>query len=568
MAGILGALTAAALYGETNPALSIELDQLEEAIYAPAFYDATQLPPAHFLGYRIPAGNGYGIAGIAPRAFSQDFYNRIYIAPRNIDLGNMVTAQVREVVVWNAYLDQSVTLEATSLVDGDGIAVTGPGALPLDFLPQQERIWTLTIASQGAPTIDATFTFEFEALGSQSVRIVGKRLNAWILPADWTQPVEESLAWLTDLQRAKSGPTDRIPLRAAPRRSWEFSLVEGKRERRIIENLIYDWSARIWALPVWPDVSLVPGPLASGADRVAVATAGRDFNVGSLAMLWADVQRYELFQVAEIADDEVVFARPTTQDWPRGTRLYPCRTARLAEAPAIRRRSNQVITARVRFDADEPCDWPAIAPVVTYLGIPVFEQRSDESDDPSATYARDLVRIDGDVGLIEVDDFSGLVMGRQSHAWKLFGRSERAAHRSLLYWLQGRAQNVWLPTWTDDVEVLEPLGETSEVLVVAWAGISRSLRQQPGRRHLRIELTTGQVFYREVQNSAEIDGDREQLLLDASLGMSVATHQVRLICWMALVLQESDRIEISHVNDIEGYAQARTTFMHDGGNEP
>lgn len=568
MSGLIGAITAAALYGETNPALSIELSQHTEAVLAPAIYDRPRPAAAQSLGDRIAAGNGYGLLGVAERAFSRDFYDRLYIAPRRIDLGNMVGAQVRELAVWNAYRENSVTLETVSLANGDGIAATGPAALPLAFLPLQERIWTVTVSDQGAPSIEAALTFTFAGLDGLMVEITGTRLNAWIVPADWGTPVDETLTWLTDLQRALDSSTLRIPCRETPRRTLEFGVIEGRVERRIIEAMIYDWSGRIWALPIWPDVTLMPTAIALGADRVALDTAGLDFSVGSLAMLWADVRTYELLEVAAIAPGEVVFARPTTRAWPLGTRVYPCRTARLSEAPAIRRKNDQVIAARVRFEIDEPCEWPAIAPTTMYLGHPVFETRSDETEDPSATFSRDLVTIDGDVGLIHVDDFSGQVLGRQSHAWLLHGRAERAAHRSLLYWLQGRTQAVWLPTWADDVELLEAMTSTSELMVVAWAGISRSLRQQAGRRHLRIELTSGEVFHRRVEASTELDSAREQLLLDASLGRAVAPGQVRLVCWMALSLMDSDRIEIAHVNDVDGLARSRTTFIADPGNEP
>lgn len=568
MAGLIGAMTAAALFGEANPALSIDLDALTEAGYAPVYYDPVRPGHAVTTTFRLQDGLGYGRIGRAPAAFGADFYDRVYVSPPRLDLGSVANTQVRQVVVWNAYLDAPVILESTSLVDGDGIAVAAPGVLPLTFAPMQERTWTITVSDQGAPSVNATLGFAFTGLDGLSVRIVGTRINAWVVAADWGQPVDETLAWMTDLQRALNGATTRIPCREAPRRTLEFSLVEGRAERRIIESLIYDWGTRLWALPIWPDVSLLEASLPQGADRIAMATAGLDFAVGSLAMLWMDVRTYELIEVEAIAADELVFSRGTSRAWPKGARVYPCRTARMTDAPMIRRQNDRVITCRVRFEIDEPCAWPAVAPPTTYQGYPVFDTRSDQAEDPSASYSRITVTTDGDVGLVSVDDFSGLVFGRQSHAWKLYGRAERAAHRSLMYWFEGRARAVWLPTWADDVELVEPMTEISEVMVVAWAAISRSLRQQPGRRHLRIELTSGEVFHRRVENSAELDADREQLLLDVALGRAVQPAEVRLICWMALSLQDSDRAEISHVADSHGLAMARTTFIADPGNEP
>jgi hypothetical protein len=568
MAGIIGTFTVAALYGSNNSAISTDLNGYIESGYAPLWTDAVPLPGAVYTGQRIATGNSVAISGMATHSFTDDLYNRVYVSPRAIELGSMVAGQQREVAVWNAFIESTVTLTATDLVDGEGLGLDVPVALPAALLPLQERIWTITVLDDGPPSTQALLNFTFTGLDGVSVAITGTRLNAWMLPADWGLSIDESLNWLTDFQQPLRGGSTRIPLRAAPRRTWEFSIVGDKRERRIIENLLYDWTSKSWALPVWTDMSRLSVPLIAGDNVVPVVTSGLDFNVGSVVMLWADATRYELQEVAEVGSGHLLLARGAASDWPIGTRLYPCRRARLTDAPSITRKSSQVITMRVRFEADEPCDWPAVAPSTTYLGIPVFEQRPETSNDPTSSYVRDVVVIDGDVGLVAVDDFSGLVTGRQTHAWKLYGRDQKTAHRSLLYWLQGRAQNIWLPTWQDDLELAEPMTETGTVMAVNWCGVTRSLRLQPGRRHIRIELTSGQVFHREVQGTTEISAEVERLQIDAALGVAILPGQVRMICWMALSTLSSDRVEITHVGGLDGLARSRTTFASDGGNEP
>jgi hypothetical protein len=171
-----------------------------------------------------------------------------------------------------------------------------------------------------------------------------------------------------------------------------------------------------------------------------------------------------------------------------------------------------------------------------------------------------------------VDDLSGLTWTTQSHAWRLMGRAERAAHRNLLYGLQGRAEALWLPTWTDDLEVIETIGETALTLTVVACGVSRSLRQQAGRRHLRIELTDGAVFYRAIEASSEItlsSGETvERLRLDAAIGRVVRPDQVRLVCWMALVTLASDTVELQHHADSDGLLDCTVSFAGIPAEEP
>lgn len=496
-----------------------------------------------------------------------DYYFRVYLQPQRLDVGNLVSDQVRQVAVWNAFPDRSVTLEQLDLVGGEGVEVSGAES-PVLFRPLQDRSWELTIGTSGPPILDASLNFVFTGLYEIPVAIVGRRLQAWPLPADWGGQVAEHLDWLTDVQQAVDGSEDREPLREAPRRAWEFDLVEGRRERRIIENMVYDWKARVWAMPVMTDISLLADALQIDSGEVPVATAGLDFVAGGLAMLWRDVASFELVEIDQVLADRLVLARPTLSAWPRGTRLYPCRTARLTDAPVWRRKSDQVITSRVRFQAAEPCDWPAVAPPTTYLGRPVLDWRTDEGEDPTASSPRQEVVIDGDIGLVAVDDETGLAWPTQSHARVLHGRAQRAQHRSFLYWCQGRYREFWVPTWADDIELSGPVNGGSSTLFVVRSGIAEHLRQQPGRRHLRIELKSGTVIYRQVMTSAAVDAEREQLLLNSPVGVAIQPQQVRQICWMALKRQASDHAEIAHLADTAGVARVRTSFIGVGRAEP
>lgn len=176
------------------------------------------------------------------------------------------------------------------------------------------------------------------------------------------------------------------------------------------------------------------------------------------------------------------------------------------------------------------------------------------------------------MGRTHADDLSGFAWTMQSHAWRLFGRTERAAHRSLLYGLQGRAEALWLPTGMDDLEVLETIGETALTLTVVACGVTRSLRQQAGRRHVRIELVDGAVFHRAIEASNELtlaNGDlAERLRLDAALGRTITPERVRLVCWMALVTLAGDTVELRHHADSDGLLDCAVSFAGVPAEEP
>ncbi|MGB5908726.1 MAG: hypothetical protein WBG87_14980 [Stenotrophomonas maltophilia] len=506
-------------------------------------------------------------SGPEQRTSFDDWYHRIHVLPLRIDLGNLVTNQVRYVQLWNAYLAPQ-TLNSVGLENGEGIELIGPGSPPLSFVPLQLRRWQLSITTEGAPVIAATLSFDFVALGRRAVTITGNRMSAWMLPPDWERPVTETLAWATDVQQSVGGGEARFPLRSAPRRSWEFSVLADRRERQVLEQALFDWSARTWALPVWNDVSWLQARLALGVQSIPVqAATQRDYRPGGLAMLWKDVATYELVEVASISANSLQLARPTANVWAPGTRVLPCRTARIAETPSLERVTDQVMRSTVRLAAVEICDWPAVAPAPAYRGRPVLEQRPDLDQAQTAEFGRQLVVIDGDIGPVALDDITGKAWPLQSHAWQTWGRTEQANLRSLLYWLQGRAAALWVPSWADDLELIEPALTTSSGIVVAWAGVARFGRAQAGRRHLRIELFSGQVLYRQLIEATELDPQREFLQLDVPHGVALQPSAIRLISWMVLARLSSDTVELSHETDGEGVARCRVSFAGVGAEE-
>lgn len=508
------------------------------------------------------------LVGSIPRSYVRDFYYRVHVIPQQIDLGNLVISQVRNIDVWNAWPDTAQTLDDFLTLNTSGIIITTPGAPPLHFNPLQQRTWTLQIDTRGAPIINATLQWQFDGLAPLFAVITGNRITAWMLPADWSSPVVETLAWLTDVEQALDGSEYREPIRDTPRRQWEFDAVAQGADRQRLEAVMYDWNGRNWALPVWPDVTYLATPLAAGSNAIPVATSGRDFNVGSLLMLWTATDAYELLEVGAIASDHITLAAVTGQDWPAQTRVYPCRISRLTDIPKITRKSDRIITTSARFEATEPCDWPAVAPTASYLGLPVLEDRIDETSDPSAAYGRQLTDLDGDVGMVLVDDITGLAWPTQSHAWLSMGITARSTLRSNLYWLQGTANTLWVPSWADDLTLQAPVTVDAVAITVVNIGVAAHLAQQPGRRHLRIELFDGTVFYRRVTNSSVVDDTHELLNIDTALGRAISAADVRQINWMMLARLASDSVQIAHANTLEGDANVAVNWMGVGAEEP
>jgi hypothetical protein len=565
--GVLQAtLTRSADSGSTLAALSDSLRGFA-ADYWPAHgAEMAASVAAPVLRQAVVAANGRMIVGTRTHMYADDYYDRVHIVPSSIDLGNLVSSQTRTISVWNAWRGRSVELQALTEDNADGITVTGAEP-PQTFAPLQQRDWTISIDQSGPSIVDATLSWVFNTGEVVQAVVTGRRIVAWMLPPDWSDGITETLIWMTDLQQADDGSQLREILREAPRREWQFGVVAGGRQRRILESALYDWGARLWALPVWPDVTWLTAPVAAGVDTLIVDTRHLDYVVGGLAMLYHDERTWEIVEISAITDTQLTFARVTTGAYVAGDRIYPCRMARLIDTTSISRKSDDVMAATVHMQAMEPCDWSAASPATTYLGLPVLEDRCDWGNDRDAGYARQTVVTDNDIGIPDVLDPSGQPWLTWPFAWVLHGRTERAAHRSLLYWLQGRAQALWVPSGAADLVLASTLSGASTTLTVEWAGVTRYQRQQPGRRYLRIELLDGSIFYRHVTAAADA-GDTEQIGLDSALGVDVAPGDMRLISWMLLATLSSDSVQITHDTDSLGVAHCTAGFAAVPAEEP
>ena len=552
---------------------------LNEALSSALHGYATDYWPPHESWYDTLASTAIASqlpVSAAPRAvgavrvehYLTDYYDRVHVAPTVLDVGNLASEQTRALYVWNAWRATPLTLRNVAAQNVEGIDIDAPSALPIAFAPLQQRVWTISVSPNGPPTIDGRLRFDFDNGESPQAAIVGLRLIAWMVPPDWSDGITETLSWLTDVQTAYDGTQIRLSCRETPRRQWEFDVLAHETGRQILEAALYAWTARTWALPVWTDVTWTRDVIPAGAETIAVGTAGRDYVAGGLAAIWASPAEYEVVEVADVTAQSVSLKHPTQRLWPAGSRLYPCRSAWLTDAPALARHSSALVAGRVRFQADAPCDWPAILPATMYQGYPVLEDRTNEPGDLPAAYPRQTTVIDNDAGRPIVVDPSQVPWMTQRQDWIVYGIDRRTAHRSLLYGLQGRAQPVWVPTWADDLALTTDVIPTATVITVRWAGYTRYFKGGPGRRHLRIEMVDGTIYYRRVTAWSENADGTEQLAIDAPFGVTIARRRIRQVSWMMLATLASDTVEIKHTNDIEGTAQASSTFVAVPREEP
>lgn len=497
--------------------------------------------------------------GLLP-AFGADWYYRIHIIPSTIDLGNMVSLVERVLEVWNARFDVQ-TLNAINESGADGLMLSGQSSPPLTFGPLQSRLYTFVADMNGAPVINATYSFVF-ASGSTALLVVrGRRVIVFGLCPDWSQGITERLEWLTEVLESYDGTEQRIRLRQIPRRSFEYRFLLEGLDVRVLEHLLFAWGARIYALPVWTDVSILAGEAAVGSTTLTVQNvANSDYHADGLAVLWRSNTQHEAVEILSITGDTLTLKLPLSRSWPSGTRVFPARLARIEGEVALARPTDTIAIGRCRFRVEDVTAPAAVDYGPAYRDYLVFDWRPDRSVDIEDKWRRKVAVIDYGTGLATFDDQSGKPIIGRTLTWLLSDRSKVSAFRGWLAARAGRAYPCWLPTFESDLEVVHTVAATDTGIIVRNVGYARFVAANPLRRDLRI-ITTAGTFYRRITGANEISDDEELLSLDVPLGVTLQPQQFLQVSYLELSRLDQDVIEIHWETDSIARVQLSTRTL-------
>lgn len=485
--------------------------------------------------------------GFAAHSYFDDYYNRIHVVPRVLDIGNLLSVQTRQAVVWNAYL----TSQALASIDEDetvGLTESGITA-PSTFAPLQESVFNVTIDTEGPASIDALYTFNFPA-ESPTLAVTGRRVVVFGYAPNWTAPVRERLSWLTDVLPALAGTEQRVGLRGVPRRAMEYEFMARDRTESIrLETMLLGWQSRLWAVPVWTDMQSIASTLPAGSTSISCVTTGYEFAANGLLVLWRGPHDYEAVEIASVGAGSLTLKAATLATWPAGTRIYPVRLGRMPDRQKFRRETGHHLTGTLSFDFIDHPGVTAADSGDTFAGYRVYLGRTDWAEPVEVEALRQLEILDYETGAARVDDISGLAALLKSWHWTMGTRAEVVALRAWLHARAGRLMPFWSPTQGDDIEVLAPIGASDTAITIRNIGYKRYIDGRVDRRHIVIETKSGTRYYRTITAASEIDDETETLAIDSALGVTIQVADLKLVRFMHLVRLDSDEVEIEWYSD-------------------
>lgn len=542
---LAGFLPLASLHGYNRLYITVDLDGYaanwinNRVDWAALPSPGTQALTTHWPVSTTPAVRSGKIA----TSYFDDFYNRIHIAPRVLNIGNLLSVQTRQAVVWNAYFTGQAL---ASIGEAETLGLTEAGiTAPTTFAALEGRTYSVTVDTEGPATIAARYTFNFP-LEAPTLDVTGRRVVVWGHPPDWSEPVREKLHWKTDVLTTQAGIEQRIGLRAAPRRGLEYALTtQSRQQSNRLEMQLLGWQARLYAVPVWTDGQTLSANLSAGSLTIPCVTSGYEFTASGLALLWGAADNYEAVEVGSIGASSITLKVATLAAWPAGTRLYPVRLGRLPQRQGFTRETAQHLSGRIGFAFTDNPGVTSADSGDTYAGYRVYLGRTNWADPIEISAERQLETLDYETGTPWVDDLSGLAALLKSWHWTLSTRAEIVALRGWLAARAGKLVPFWSAAQGTDMEVMAAIGASDGAITIRNIGYARYLEGRADCRHLVITTRAGARHYRAITAASEIDASSESLAIDSALGVTLQIADIASLRFLHLVRLDSDDIEIA-----------------------
>lgn len=473
------------------------------------------------------------------------FYNRILIEPARLEMGNLLSNQTRPVSIWNGFLTTKV-LESVQRFNDPGITFSQPVEAPYLMRPIQELTYVLAITTDGPAVIDASYTWTVEGVEYSAV-VVGRRVVVFPYGPNWRTPVTETLEWLTDVLRAYDGTEQRRSLRTKARRTFSYQIGITRNEASRLDNLLWGWQNRTYALPVWTDKGRLIGEHVQGDTILNVATSHYSFTPGGMAILYRDVTDFEVVEIDSVSPTAISLKRPIERTWPKNAVVFPCVLGHLpTQLPTLRHSSN-ALTSTVTFTCN-PGDTdpftPAAAAPVTYDGREVILRQPNWSGPLDNTFEYMFNTLDQQTGSIMWDTTEEWPRVTRRYPWLLKNRDQILDYRQMLGRLNGRAKTLYVPTWHDDFIVTREIGAADTAIEVLSNEFRTMIGVDPARDRVMIRLTNGEVFFRQIVGIS-VSGENTLLSLNESLGKPVPLDKVHMVHLLMRSRMAADRVELS-----------------------
>ncbi|MEZ0155265.1 MAG: hypothetical protein AB9Q22_10250 [Candidatus Reddybacter sp.] len=483
----------------------------------------------------------YAGAKIGP-AFSDDFYHKIYILPRTIELGNF-TDTSKDFIVWNAYFnDRDFSVINTTAVAADDLTLTGNASGAMPGLSVYD--YALDAGAAGSPALDVTYTWDFSGAVVDPVLVVlGQRVI--LLPWVARDKATKRLSWKTGVVKAY-GQEQRRGLRRAPLQEISYRIHVPDQDRIDLESRLTDLTS-LYAVPLWwlrQDV----GVLTAGVTTIVMDTDYRFLQPGGLLYLYESTGLHEAKTIDTVLAGSVTLTSALTNNYTNAQAVATL--ACYAKNIGMTRRGEKINFASFDFTSTDFYELPADT-YTQYKGLDVLL-------DPTVTVAAVPMQVvqsrvwrDNGIGPLGVGNKENRVRVQDTQRWI---KADLEGRYKLEQWFNSRyGQRVpfYQPTWQKDFVVTADIGNTA-----AFFDVESTHKLAPFE--IMLELNDGTQFFREVITKA-VQGSGHRLNIDSAFGQAITAASIKRVCVLRLTRHAADSVTLNYQSPNITRAEIPTT---------
>jgi len=472
-----------------------------------------------------------------------DWFNKIHIQYKHLDLGNIISTQSIVFTVFNSYFENRLLNDVIE-VGGDGLILTEPSPTPLVYPPFVSFEYTLSVSTDGPPNVEATYTFDFDNR-DYVLTVVGSRLVLFQFEPDGE--ITETLQWYTDVMEAYDGTEQRFQLRGAPRQRIEFEVIteEGVDDTRL-RAALFDWLPRVWGVPIWWEMrrfNTLPNP---GDDQLSVSTANGDFRDGGLVMIYQDKDTYEVIGVDAVAPTLITLTSNIINTYNARSVVIPVRTAYMAPQVNRSKWPTNVARTSVAFETIENIDLADTTGSVIYDGKVILTDANFIDNTGAEGMDQKITVVDAGTGRPYQISGADRSRMRPRKRWEVTTAADLWRVRKLLHAFHGNRTSFFLPSFRNDFVIEDTIGGDSSSVRVKHTSYTQLIRTRRPFADLRLVLNDGTYFVRRIVSS-NVDGTSEVINVNSPFRSTpIFVEDVHRIEIVSLVRIANDRAKLTH----------------------
>lgn len=546
--------------------------------------DGGGFPPAPMIG-RV------AYEDVEDTSIGGNWFERVHILPRTtedtpIDFGNILSTLEETFELFSAFRKATTSLTTFGNNAGTGVSIPDLPSLPytqhpftsiLD--PASIRLSPLPlkveVTTAGPANFLASLDFTYNAPDTVMLWISGDRIA--LVTVD---PVgdgsgskgggfDEILEFATNVQPATGGKEKRDSYRKNPRQliRWRFSASE--LERQILQALLFDWHARVFALPIrWEQVKLTTAIVGGTTSTANVEDLTYvDLRVGQLAVIFEDGKTNDVIEVVSKTANSITFASTIQNSYPVGTAVMPVRLAHARPNIAGVRYPINLEEFEINFrvtDNDTGAPTGDTSAFNSYAGKVLLDDCNlMPSPTMRETFERRIFLIDNESGIVTQDQAWDREKRVHQKGFQIQTRQQLFELRRLLYALRGRQISFWIPSFAEDLTPSQTLASGVNTMDIENIGYTRFIKSRQPKATFRITFTDGTSLIRTITTSTELSADEERLTLDTTWPASRTVDEVERIEFYELVRFDTDALRFQHqtiIGRARLVAPVRTVF--------